>query len=538
MKRWMTAMLVSCILITTVLSGCSSNSKKKVETVPTTENETSTIEPVKEPLKVKVVDFSSDVTLKENNEMHEWLIKNKNIDIQKVSDHTDNLEEKLNLMLASQDVPDVMRIVNNDATIAVVNKMGEAGLIIPVDEWIEKNPDLIKHADESYNDVVYKNKKDGHYYMILSNYGNIKELLLSDVGPIIREDWLKQVGMEAPKTPDELYEVLKAFRDKIPDVNGKKIIPATFDVYRQFIADAWTKSWMNLSDDKKSLMYQFTDPAIEEYFVFMNKLYREKLLDPEMMTDKADQYMEKLASGRVGYTVRIYWDMDKVNPTLKAGDPSNRFIPSPPIRVEGKPLPVYVNPGNQSFTSLVISKKFAEQGDNLERLMEYLNWNATDEATRILRFGPDDKYYSKNDQGLYEIKPEAKAEREKENSDFSSKTGLDLYNLLNYLLVPVEEVNPRTEESVMANKVWKEAQGDPMPIEYQLTVAGPIEQKKWGDMWGQLDAWTAKAVSAKSEEETRKIAKQMMEAFKTNGGSDIVNERLKSIDEYIKNNGK
>ena len=38
----------------------------------------------------------------------------------------------------------------------------------------------------------------------------------------VRQDWLDKLGLKAPQNVDELYTVLKAFRDRDPNGNGKK----------------------------------------------------------------------------------------------------------------------------------------------------------------------------------------------------------------------------------------------------------------------------------------------------------------------------
>lgn len=41
----------------------------------------------------------------------------------------------------------------------------------------------------------------------------------------IRTDWLEKLGMDVPQTTDELYEVLKAFKEQDPGQTGGKVIP-------------------------------------------------------------------------------------------------------------------------------------------------------------------------------------------------------------------------------------------------------------------------------------------------------------------------
>ena len=38
----------------------------------------------------------------------------------------------------------------------------------------------------------------------------------------VRQDWLDKLGLKAPQNVDELYTVLKAFRDRDPNGNGKE----------------------------------------------------------------------------------------------------------------------------------------------------------------------------------------------------------------------------------------------------------------------------------------------------------------------------
>lgn len=54
----------------------------------------------------------------------------------------------------------------------------------------------------------------------------------------IRQDWLDNLGLEIPKTVDELYEVAKAFKENDPDQNGKDdtygLAVNGKDVFQQF----------------------------------------------------------------------------------------------------------------------------------------------------------------------------------------------------------------------------------------------------------------------------------------------------------------
>jgi len=370
--------------------------------------------------------------------------------------------------------------------------------------------------------------------MIPGNPASNKELMKPVVGYVIKEDWLKKVGMEEPKTTDELFNVLKAFKEQIPDVNGQPIIPATFDFGgRQNFMYTWTKNWYSVSDDNKELYWWFNNPQIEEYLVFMNKLYRNGLLDRETITQQPDQFQAKLSSGRVGFTLVTNVPMDIANSALKVSDPNSRYIPSPPIRVPGLPLPVFQEYSPNQYIALTVSKKFASNERNMERLMEFLNWNATPEGAAMLNYGKEGDYYVKNADGLLEPKSEVKAEIDKQDGSFEVKTGLGFYNLLSYPVLPSITVDEGTDELKMAASVWNEAIGE-TNIVFQSAGTGPAWDEYWGNLWPEITKWEAKAIFADSEEEVRKIAKEMLEHFKKIGAPEVTEEKLRLMDEFMK----
>lgn len=542
-SKALSMILIASILIT-LLAACGT---KNIEEPKTSTAQATTAEPVKEePLKVNYLALHNSwqgVGLPEpDNFMYKWLLENKNIDIKfdSVADGDNSkIEDRMNMMLASGDVPDVTSVLTGPNFVNIVNQWGEAGYIIPMNEWFDKYPNLLRHSDKKYNELMFASKKDGKTYMIPGNPANNKELMLNPIGPIYKKDWLQQIGKEPPKNTDELYEILKLFKEKIPDVNGKKIIPASFNVYKQWLAYAWTKTWYDASPDYKQLTWLFMNPEIEGYFAYMNRLAREGLLDKETFTQKDDQYQAKLTEGRVGFSITLHPFMDTANRTLREKDPNSVYVPGSIIRVEGKPVPEYLNSSPNMFSGLVISKKFASDTRNLERFMEFLNWNATDEGVSLLQFGPEGMFKVKNEKGLLINKPEVQAEIDKPNNTFMQRTGAGngwgYYNLLMDEIIPRIADPGYQPETAMAQPLWKEGTVEENLI-FSLAGTGPIWAEKWGAMWAEYQKFEAKAVFAKSEEECRKVTQEMLKAYETNGGRDIVNEKLKLLQEYLEKN--
>ncbi|MFD2332025.1 extracellular solute-binding protein [Cohnella sp. GCM10020058] len=539
------ATLISVSMLGASLAACAKDNgaanNKSSEPAPASSSASSSASaseapPKEEPLKVNVLIMHTfDNAPKADNRMHQWLLENKNIDIQITTANTKTPADKMNTMLASGDIPDVVSILTDDINNGIANKWAEAGYIVDLDPWLSKYPDLLKYTDPDYNKVTYASKKDGKMYMIPGNPAANKNVMQMVVGPMIREDWLKQVGMAPPTTTDELYAVLKAFKEKIPDVNGKAIIPASFDNFRQLFMYSWTKNWFDLSEDNKTLNWWFNNPHIVDYMLFMNKLYKDGLLDKETITQQPAQYQAKLSSGRVGFTLNTNGPMDTANGVLKAEDPAKRFIPNPPIQVPGLPMPIYQESSFAMAQALTVSKKFAENTRNMERLMEFLNWSVSTEGATILSTGPDGEYYVKNADGLLEPKPEVKEQQDKADKSFETTTGIAYYNLLNVPVIPRVTVMPGTDEFIMAQKTWLPAVGE-QNVPFNFSGTGPEWDKHWPDLWPEISKWEAKAIFADSEEEVRKITSDMLANFKKIGEPVVTAEKLKLIDEYVQKN--
>ena len=74
---------------------------------------------------------------------------------------------------------------------------------------LEENPSIKK-------DVV---TDEGRIYAI--PYIRLDEALCVYQGPVIRQDWLDKLGLKTPKNTEELYQVLKAFKEQDPNGNGQ-----------------------------------------------------------------------------------------------------------------------------------------------------------------------------------------------------------------------------------------------------------------------------------------------------------------------------
>ena len=123
----------------------------------------------------------------------------------------------------------------------------------------------------------------------------------------INHEWLKKLGLEKPKTVEEMRNVLYAFRDKDPDGNGKNDTYPVSGVFNDSEADMrwlWLRAYGLLNDafwiKGGKVVYTPYEQNYKEYLKEMNFLYKEGLIDKSYFTQATTEFKSKSASGTVG----------------------------------------------------------------------------------------------------------------------------------------------------------------------------------------------------------------------------------------------
>lgn len=214
---------------------------------------------------------------------------------------SDSFAEKKNLILASQDLPDLF--YGGGLSKADEVTYGSQGLFIPLNDLIDTCMPNFKAAierwPELYNECV---TLDGNIYALPKLWQTPHGVT---VKYFINTEWLAELDMEMPTTLDELYEVLCAFRDH-PELskNGPMIpfggVNGKGTQIDQLILSAY--GLLGGSADQGFSLYEVRDgkvelaatlPEYKEVLTFIKKLYDEGLIDTEYFTQTSEQYSAK-----------------------------------------------------------------------------------------------------------------------------------------------------------------------------------------------------------------------------------------------------
>ena len=138
-----------------------------------------------------------------------------NIDVQFVPVQRSEEVTKLNVLMASNtDVPDIVFVYDS----SVFYRYAQQGGLTDVGELIDQHgPNLKKFLGE---DTLKFGQVEGQQFAVPG-----KRAITGRYSSYIRQDWLDKLGLPAPKTTDELYTTLKAFKDKHPGGLGSEKHP-------------------------------------------------------------------------------------------------------------------------------------------------------------------------------------------------------------------------------------------------------------------------------------------------------------------------
>jgi putative aldouronate transport system substrate-binding protein len=318
------------------------------------------------------------------NPWTELIEKENNIDLQIEygPSATDEYMNKLTLKFASNDIPDLFILPGNAQSQSWLMQNAELGALMNLDGKIDKFSNL-KNAiyPSALEAVKYKGKP---YAVPVLNDGN-----KATDNVYIRKDWLDKLKLEIPKTLEDYEKVAKAFRDQDPDGNGKPDTSAMI-AYDNMLGwshlfgafGVFPGYWIE-KDGK--MVNSDIQPEMKEALTYLNKLYKEKLLDNEWPVMKIKAYNEKVANNQSGFYEKSWAaTRDEIN-TSKQKDPKAQWIPiAPPVGPSGKSG----ISGSADYKSMAV---ISGKAKNADAILKMLDWMAVPANIDKFVFGFGDK---------------------------------------------------------------------------------------------------------------------------------------------------
>ena len=370
-QKQIIALVSATALAATALAGCGKTSEESTQTTAVSEAEGTAKEDLplsKYPETVTVhLGGSLNPNAKlpegmsyENNSYLDFLSEDLNIKV--VYDwiaSSSDFDEKMNLCIGSGTIPELMNV---NAT--QYRALLKYDMIQPLDQYFDDYAsDALKAYVESGGEELKK--------CISNDKGEIMaipapSMMGGEVNEMwIRQDWLDNLGLEVPRTWDELAAVAEAFVTQDPDGNGEAdtigiLGPGNTDHMNaiggnQFGLDPLFSSFQSypqywLQDEDGTVKYGSIQPETRTALEKIQKLYTDKLIDTEMLVRSNCQ--EAVLSGKVGIFFGPWWIGYTVSDATLAGEADWRAYFTP-LSEDGK---YYTHMPDPTSTYVVVSK--------------------------------------------------------------------------------------------------------------------------------------------------------------------------------------
>ncbi|MDR1568933.1 MAG: extracellular solute-binding protein [Oscillospiraceae bacterium] len=292
--------------------------------------ETITLHAVQYQLENQQVDF-------DNLWFYQELEKKTNIHIEFEPIKDGDWQTKTNLMFASGDYPDLI-IGGANGRVDIEEYGVNQGILLPIEDYIAENMPIYSERLQLNNANASIPASDGHTYFI----GNLTAQNVNHDGNFfINKTWLDKLGLEIPTTVDELTEVLRAFKTQDPNGNGiadevpmnaADLIHQTQGVYTHFaLFGVPLNRFVYAAIDAQDKVYFIGDaPGFRDAVEWLNLLYSEGLMDPEVITQDSNVWGTKMNSDVNGYTTYLRLLNTALQPEI-----AEQFVSILPPKAEG-----------------------------------------------------------------------------------------------------------------------------------------------------------------------------------------------------------
>ncbi len=322
------------------------------------------------------------------------------VDIEFVHPATQQSTEQFNIMAASGDFKDIVSYNWNGYTGGPVKAVKD-NVIIGLDSYLETNlPNVKKYMDEDAAINYLARCYDGSVAVIPAfTTDTVTEAAF---GPQIRKDWLDKLGLEAPATMEDWYNVLKAFKTQDPNGNGEADeVPFVADGTMTFMR--FSRAYNGVEEGfyikNGKVAFGIIEPEFKEFLTEINKWYSEGLIDQEYAAASASirdtKMISDIGGAYVGYAGS---SMSKYLAAGRTSNPDYSLVgvqwPSANGGAPRSGYPYQIARGTPS-NGMAISAK----NTNVEKSLEIIDYLYSDEGSTLMNWGILGETYEETEEG-------------------------------------------------------------------------------------------------------------------------------------------
>lgn len=379
-------MLVLGLALLMVFSGCSNNSKTS-----DTHEENQEVMRFSVTLPANGVDNPNSLVGKEwHKRMEAYMGKKVEIEYNYIP--SSEYDEKVKLMIASDDLTDFfVTPLFYDTT-----EMAEQGQLLELGQYQDLMPNYMNYISKVKNGMKRVTDADGDMFTFKETstprFPEDRGMLIQNTSAY-RYDVFEANNIKIPETLDEFYDAAKKLKELYPD---KYPVATKWNSLRSLFSANHIRD--EIFWDGEKYVYGVLDEGYKDALQFANKLYAEKLLDPEYTIDTDDTLKRKALNGD-NLMWLTQWFTTPAEYTRTAND--------------GKIFAVSLYPDNPKYGKAwqeVVNGNTPDLGwgvygvsskvKNPEELIKFIDYQYSDEMIRLITWGIEGTTYTIGEDGV------------------------------------------------------------------------------------------------------------------------------------------
>lgn len=336
----------------------------------------------------------------------------------------DSNDNRIELMVATGEYPDfvfakgsVSTLIRNDALIDMSDLIDEYG------------PNIKKLYGDEYENLRYSSE-DPSIYQLCSDKVQEENLETSGTAQL---QWavLQENQYRVPYTLEEYTQMIRDYMEKYPMINGKPAIGISIvcSDWHWYTMLSNPSGYMNgsadngqwiVDDEKQEVYYKHAADGQKEYYKWLNEMYNEGILDPEFATQTHEDFVLKVAEGRVLGLLDEEWDYTGAEISLRADGQEEHTYAGLPVTIDRSVKCPSLKQQNLAVGwGIGITKSCKDP----VRAVRFLDWLCSDEAQILLNWGIEgvDYYYDENGKRCI---TEEDLEASRKDTNYSERTGV------------------------------------------------------------------------------------------------------------------
>jgi putative aldouronate transport system substrate-binding protein len=347
-----------------------------------------------------------------------WVLeleKRANVDLNIIPIPDLEFDQKMELIFASNDIPDVVGNLRGGPTTPSMAGSVESGVFMPLDDLLkEYAPNLVSQVPKAaWEAVTYKGKIYGIPSWLETPYRR---------ATFLRMDLLEQAGLKQPETVEQFLDVLRAFKHM--GVPHPYLFRENFKYADTFFGAYDVMPYQFKIEDGQVIPKFFDVDNMMKALQAYKTLYDEGLIPVDFATLTQADYNFNLSTGKAGMWTANANSLHSMRTKVSEVQPGAiiDIVPSPTGDGRSRGYLLAAPIAQTFYIHSKVTKEKAIQ------IIQFFDWMLTEEAEMFFSFGIEGETYTIQNEKVHYKHPE----NEKETIEQDFRAQLQLVRELSY----------------------------------------------------------------------------------------------------------